>query len=160
MFLIPAGQIEIIGTPIVPPLKNSRIQRPIRAILGDNNIAFLGYNLDKTEVKKGETFSVSYYWKCLERVNKDYDIFVHLDGAVTILQDHKPIYGWYPTSKWQKGDILEEEYRITIPAATPPGEYKIYLGMCDPKTGERLEVFQDRRRMWARAAELGKIRVF
>jgi hypothetical protein len=48
--------------------------------------------------------------------------------------------GFYPTSRWEAGEIVRDQYDILISPEAPPGEYQIEVGMYLAETGERLEV--------------------
>ena len=47
--------------------------------------------------------------------------------------------GFYPTSRWEVGEIVRDRYDILISPEAPPGEYQIAVGMYLAETGERLE---------------------
>jgi hypothetical protein len=46
----------------------------------------------------------------------------------------------YPTTLWQQGEIIKDEWVWVVPADTPPGDYEIRMGIFDPLSGERLSV--------------------
>ena len=54
--------------------------------------------------------------------------------------DNPPLGGDYPTSAWDAGEVIADEYVIPVPAHALPGEYTIAVGMYDADTGERLPV--------------------
>ena len=106
----------------------------------DDKIIFLGHNLDKKELKTGDSFKITGFWKSIDKININYTVFVHfLDekNKVTFQQDHEPEYVVYPTSQWNIGEIIKEEYNINVPTVKE-GNYKIKIGLYDKKTGERL----------------------
>lgn len=110
----------------------------------NDKIAFLGYNLDRAEIPADQTFHITYFWKCLEEVNKDYTVFVHvtdLNDTTAFQHDHElPIN----TSLWKKGDIIMEEYDVRIPKNTEEGSYFIRLGLYSKKNGKRLKLVSGR----------------
>jgi hypothetical protein len=74
---------------------------------------------------------LSLYWRPLRAFEQDYTIFVHLRDAQnnTLLNaDHQPYNGLVPTTRWPGGDLIKETIRLDL-AQTPPGVYKIYVGM-------------------------------
>ncbi|MCK4928087.1 MAG: hypothetical protein KAS11_06435, partial [Candidatus Aenigmarchaeota archaeon] len=117
----------------------------------DNAIMFLGYDIDKTEVKRGETFHITYFWKSVEIVDSDYEAKVyitnerindynfvlHSTGRLAFRHDHE-----FPlnTSSWSFGDIIMEEYDVTVPSDMEDGTYNIGIGLEDAETGRMLEV--------------------
>ena len=129
---------------ITQNLTNVKIQNP-KVIIFDNKIAFLGYNIDNTKIKPGETFHIVYFWKGLNETDIDYTVFVHItdkDGMIAFQQDH---YLPNPTSQWKKGDIIMEEYDVVVPSSIKTGKYYIRIGLYDELgTKERLPIIDER----------------
>lgn len=72
-------------------LTNLTIQYPT-VFTFDNKIAFLGYDLDKTQVKAGNTLHVAYYWKALEKMDANYSVlveFTDINDTVKFNQNHE-----------------------------------------------------------------------
>ena len=53
-------------------------------------------------------------------------------------QDSWPRAGLYTTDHWVAGEVVAESYTITIPPETPPGRYRLMVGMYNPQSGARL----------------------
>ena len=73
-------------------------------------------------------------------------IFTHLlapDGHLVAGDDCEPGCGSYPTTRWQPGDVIVDEYQLQIPADAPPGEYTLEIGLYDWRTGNRLPMIGD-----------------
>ena len=42
-------------------------------------------------------------------------------GDITAQVDSQaPVYGWYPTSQWQTGEVVREDYGLTVPPGKSP----------------------------------------
>lgn len=84
---------------------------------------------------------MSYYWQALRPITEDLAVFVHFvrNGRYCFGQDHAPLHGHYPTSRWQTGE-LRERYQVRLPEELPAGEYEIRIGLYNPKTRSRLPV--------------------
>ena len=54
--------------------------------------------------------------------------------------DTRPGRGSYPTTQWQPGEIVIDEYHLTIPPAIPRGNYQIEIGMYTLETGARVRM--------------------
>ena len=54
--------------------------------------------------------------------------------------DAPPLQGFYPTTAWQPGEILNDTQRLTLPGDLKPGKYRIVAGLYDAKSGQRLSV--------------------
>ncbi|MCI0475020.1 MAG: hypothetical protein L0Y55_02125, partial [Anaerolineales bacterium] len=71
--------------------------------------------------------------------------FAHLIGAVNpatqspvwAQDDTQPGRGSFPTSRWQNGEVIVDEYRLNL-AALPRGQYQIEIGMYNLETGARV----------------------
>lgn len=95
-------------------------------------IEFLGYALSHSSIKAGEPFQIRYRWQALAPITTNYSIFVHFgdaSGRTWFQQDHAPCDGNCPTGQWRPGTPVEEEYLVTVPQGTPPGEYQILIGI-------------------------------
>jgi len=114
---------------------------PTDVIFGDQ-VQLLGYNLSKagigfkaTNVYEGTRFYITYYWRCLAEMGENYRIFVHIvdkDGVIVAQNDHDPVHGRYPTSRWKKGEIIRETYDFFVPLKVPKGTYTIRVGLSVP----------------------------
>ncbi len=126
----------------------------------DDKIALLGYDLSTHVITAGDHFTIRYFWKSLKSIDEDYAIFVHfvkqdqLSGFESITklkrllripltdmfqQDHQPLHGAYPTSRWLPNERIREEYDIMVPRELEPGTYGIWIGLWNPLTKERLQ---------------------
>jgi len=127
-----------------PTLTSLNIKHPQEAILGDK-VRLLGYNME-SGFRPGDGIHLTLFWQCLEDMDQDYTVFTHLiDEKQNIWgqKDNQPVDGFYPTSRWEVGEIVRDQYDIAIPAAIPPSEYTIEIGMYARDTMKRLEIFGD-----------------
>jgi hypothetical protein len=90
----------------------------------------------------GDTVRVGLNLKVLQQIDIDYMVFVHVedvDGRVERLNvDHAPLRGQRPTSKWQAGETLRDEFEIPIPPQMQVRGLNVLVGFWDPKTDARL----------------------
>ncbi len=110
------------------------------AQIGDA-IKLLGYDLDKTQARPGETVRLTVYWQALKTPAASYTVFAHLLDAGGVLrgqQDALPRGGALPTERWLPGEVVSDAYDIPVAADAPPGDYSFELGMYLPETGDRL----------------------
>ncbi len=123
-----------------PALTSLDIEHPQEAILGDK-VRLLGYNME-SGFRPGDGIHLTLFWQCLEKMDQDYTVFTHLiDEEQTIWgqKDNPPADGFYPTSQWEVGEIVRDQYDIAISPEAPPGEYQLEVGIYLSETGERLE---------------------
>ena len=64
----------------------------------EDNILFLGLDLPENEVKRGSVIKMTYYWRCIKKINKHLAVFVHLEGDQNdcLQDDHEGQFGIKP----------------------------------------------------------------
>jgi len=152
-------EITVRGRPrqfIIP-----QIQNPLEARLGQG-VQFLGHDVNSDETRAGGTLQLTLYWQALAEMDVSYTVFTHLLDAeerVWGQMDSVPLRGEAPTTSWVSGEVIADEYEITVDAGAPPGDYAIEVGMYDATTGRRLPVSIDGRLLQGDRLVLGQIRV-
>jgi hypothetical protein len=118
------------------------VRHPLEASLGDR-VMFLGYDLDTTSARAGDTLHLTLYWQALTQMDESYTVFTHLldkDDRIWGQRDNPPKSGTLPTCCWVKGEIIADEYHIPIQPNAPPDRYVIEVGMYQAETGQRLPI--------------------
>ena len=137
----PSGSSGALATP--PPLPTGLdISHPMLATLGDQ-VRFLGYDLSPESVRAGEALSFTLYWQALRPMDVSYSVFTHLLGPsdqVLGQMDGIPGGGANPTTQWQPGEVIADEYTFIVQAGAPPGEHPLEVGMYRLETATRLPV--------------------
>lgn len=136
------------------------VQYPMRADLG-GKVEFLGYDLDKSQVERGEKITLTLYWRALTEMEVNYHIFVHLlseEGEIGAQKDGFPAEGSRPTAGWVKGEVIRDDYQIAL-AEVLAGEYLLTTGIYNPTSGERLPVFVEGERVQGDRITLARLRV-
>jgi len=99
-------------------------------------IRLTGYELPTTAYSPGDTINLTIYYQALANIEKNYTTYVHLLGQVNPASgsplwgqiDREPCQGYYPTSRWQTGEIIANYAVLQISAEAPPGEYTLSTG--------------------------------
>jgi len=128
----------------------------------DGAVSLWGYDLTPLMAEPGDTVRVVLYWRAERQVEKDYTVFVHLvdeEGTIWGQQDNEPEGGFYHTSFWDVGETLTDQYEFAIDQTTPPGEYRLEIGMYVLGTGQRLPVVDERTQTADDKAVLGTVAV-
>jgi hypothetical protein len=106
---------------VTDPFWRERLPRPAEADFA-GLISLLAH-----EVLEGEDGSLSLvlYWRCMERMENDYTVFVHLldaEGNIMAQGDSPPVQGHYPTTMWAVGEMVRDEHPLVGPpeAGTRP----------------------------------------
>lgn len=110
--------------------------------LGDG-IALLGYDAQPATLNAGDVLYVQLYWLIDTPPTADWTIFVHLleettsaadDSNDSMLlrvagHDSRPGAGSLPTTHWQAGWQILDEYQVPLPPELPAGEYIVAVGL-------------------------------
>jgi len=121
----------------------SLMQHPLEVNL-ENKLKLIGYDLDSTNIKRGNALLLTLYWQGFERLQEDYKVFVHLEtDRIWGQEDHVPACGTRPTTTWVPGEVVADRYSLLIDPHTPAGRYPILAGMYEPSTGRRMKIFDE-----------------
>lgn len=107
-------------------------------------IELVGYDLNAGQVQSGGSIQLTLYWHALTRPAGRYKIFTHLVDATDQLRgqrDLEPGDGTLPTNGWAAGEYVTTTLTIPIAADAPRGRYVLRLGLYDPVSGARVDVF-------------------
>jgi hypothetical protein len=124
------------------------IPHPVEYTLGAA-VRLVGYDLLQERLVPGETFPVTLFWSSAGLIEQDYKVFVHLVGAEfnpdlgNLLWgqvDRLPLEGVVPMTAWEPGVVVPDTYELPVDPDTPPGAYRLVVGMYDGLSGARLPV--------------------
>ena len=108
------------------------------------SMELLSDQLEPARASAGDKVLVRLRWRSAVAMKQAYKVFVHvLDPAgehVVAQRDAEPQGGQAPTPGWVVGEVVDDEYVITLPAGLPGGEYPIEVGVYDARSGERLKL--------------------
>jgi hypothetical protein len=108
-------------------------------------IMLLGYDLPKGKAHPGDMITMTAYWKAIDDLGINYQVFVHLldDNNNLVAQSDKLNPGDFPTKLWVDDKYVRDNHTIQLPSSLPPGEYKWSLGLWEAKEGWRLPLLDD-----------------
>ncbi len=116
---------------------------PAAARFGDG-IRLTGFSVgDRPEYGPGDVIPLRLVWVAEGRVERPYKVFAHLvDGEEFIWgqRDSEPVGGSRPFTAFGPGQSVTDTLGIPVLPGTPPGLYRIKVGLYDPATGRRLPV--------------------
>jgi hypothetical protein len=133
------GQVQVVGRTRdfeVPPMRY-QLQADFAG-----QVTLLGYDLDLSPVGAGESARLTLYWQAQREVETAYNVFVHLlneSQNIVIQVDQEPRRGEAPTTGWLTGEVVTDEFEITVPEEMATVR-SIAVGLYDPSTGERVPV--------------------
>ena len=105
----------------------------------------LGYDLPAVEVEAGQPLPLTLYWHATAPVPHNYQVFVHLSNPATTLwgQSDKLNPGDFPSTRWPLDRFVWDDHRLQVLPGTPPGEYRLSVGLYDLSSGQRAPIFDD-----------------
>ncbi|MBC7251385.1 MAG: glycosyltransferase family 39 protein [Anaerolineae bacterium] len=102
----------------------------------------LGYELETNEVRPGEPLRFTLYWQCLDTMDRDWSVFLHLldeNELIVAQRDRYPGQGLLATRLLTPGRTFADRYVLPIPAtAYAPSDTTLEMGLFDVHTNERL----------------------
>lgn len=111
------------------------------------DIELVGYHLLEQAdiIHPGDVLCLSLIWEAADTPREDYTVFVQLldeQGRLQAQLDRCPADGFRPTSSWQAGERIRDNYGLQIPPDLLPGRYQLIAGMYLLATMERLPVME------------------
>lgn len=78
---------------------------------------------------------LALYWQANQPLSEDYTISVRplvggqllMAGDKALIQDHQPVWGLYPTSRWRAGEMVRDVYALALPAGTRPDAVQVVV---------------------------------
>jgi 4-amino-4-deoxy-L-arabinose transferase-like glycosyltransferase len=116
-----------------------------------SGIELCGHALSSDELRPGDVLTVTLFWERDGSVAEDYTVFVHLvdeENHMSGQHDGPPLMGAYPTSRWTKGLLLPDPHALVISPETPPGKYRLLVGMYHWPSLERLPAYRPDGERW------------
>lgn len=108
-------------------------------------IALIGYTARRQTAVPGDIIPLELYWKALNRLDINFQVFVHVlaaDGTL-ITQSDKLHPGEFPTRRWSLDAYVRDEHYLALPPDLPPGEYRVTTGLWVQSEGWRLPLLVD-----------------
>ncbi len=104
----------------------------LREIRFGDELTFLGYGFPSSDLTRGGTLLRPFVsWRGDKAIRESYWMRIRLVdtwGHVWAERDGAPQDGMYPTTRWQAGKSVGDQYVLTLPPTMPAGDYQITLG--------------------------------
>lgn len=105
-------------------------------------LTLTGYALNASAYAPGDIAQVTLFWQATAPVPTRYKVFVHLSPAFDVpplaQHDGEPAGGSRPTDTWPVGEVIADNHGLLIPPDTPPGTYRLLVGVYGLFDGTRL----------------------
>jgi hypothetical protein len=137
-FSVPGNELKRVPPSAVPA-----------GIRFENRLELAGMSFggdgSRITVKSGTGLSMSYFWKCPLEVNlTKWVAFVHFKNAAgkVIFQDDHMLFDNLPPDDLlhqEPREIFSETRQVAVPGTVPPGDYQVWVGMVERRSGQRIK---------------------
>lgn len=123
---------EIIEVGTEPPISEQELATD-RFVDLENKVAVKAIEFGWLTSNK---LQLTTYWEALADLEMDYSVAVHLvskdppEGQKDIISQadsQHPVGGWYPTSRWEAGEIIRDVYVIEVPEGSDPQALRLSM---------------------------------
>ncbi|RME41785.1 MAG: hypothetical protein D6796_15380 [Caldilineae bacterium] len=139
MFSLPPDGDDVRVT--LPAMFPPSVIVPHPLSLATDDLQLLGYNLSPGAAAPGARGWLTLYWRAVQNAPRDYVIAVQLldhNGQEAAYWLGRPVYSGSPTDTWVQGQIVQDPWELSLPAAVPPGNYRLELALYDAATAEMI----------------------
>ncbi len=126
-------QITVTRPETPPAVEDLDMQRQV-AVEYENGMTLLGYSSERDYLPAGDFYRLALFWMADARLAQGYSVSVRLldsEGNVALSRTSEPSAGRYPTTAWEKGEIVRDNHAIRVPKDLPQGQYRLQLAVCD-----------------------------
>jgi hypothetical protein len=96
----------------------------------EDELVLSGYRLDRRQGQPEESLTLTLYWRGLRQMQNNYTISAQVLGPenrIYAQQDSWPLDGSFPTTAWIPGELVQDQYQLTLADDTPPGVYDVQI---------------------------------
>lgn len=129
---IPIDWLRVGPEPAAPAIRTD--------VKWENGVVLQGYDAIPSSLSAGQQVPLRLLWTTTDSIDTDYKVFVHLvgpNGDIVAQDDNAPMAGFYPTSRWTSGDLIEDHHTVHVPEPLTAGTYTLRIGLYRADTGER-----------------------
>jgi len=106
----------------------------------ENKIKLTHYGLGSNQLIPGNILQLGLVWQTTEAISKNYTIFMQILDRANHLVGQRDAPPQLPSSAWGVNQALTDTHGIFIEPGTPPGQYRLIVGLYDSQTGQRLSL--------------------
>ncbi len=99
--------------------------------------------IDSQRQVLNDTLALTLTWRAKANALPRATVFVHVIDAQgkLVAQIDSPMRGGaYPSEVWSEGEVVRDGLTVRGLAALPSGDYRVFVGVYDPQTGQRWAV--------------------
>ncbi|OQY48499.1 MAG: hypothetical protein B6242_02200 [Anaerolineaceae bacterium 4572_78] len=103
-------------------------------------ISLINYTISPDELSIGNILQVGLTWQTDDNITENYTVFIQLLNNANQLIGQRDALPLTPTQQWQPHQLYPDRHGIYIEPGTPPGDYRLIMGLYSVATGNRLPV--------------------
>jgi hypothetical protein len=107
--------------------------------LGEH-IRLTGYALAAPEIAPGDILQVALQWQTTQTLADNYTVFAQILDVNNYLVGQRDAPPLIPGPNWPVNEPVADAHGIFIEPGTPPGQYRLIVGLYNSATGQRLPV--------------------
>ncbi|MCC7353688.1 MAG: glycosyltransferase family 39 protein [Anaerolineae bacterium] len=154
--------VRVRHYPTIPPSQEPRF-RPEPPIAQESYVNF-GGALALVGFSQEANGGLTLYWQALRPLTEDFKVTLSLVDEAGLVwgraADRRPAAYGYPTFRWRPGETIPGRYEA-IPAdpGTPPGDYRLEIGVYEETTARALDVLDAAGAPQGQRAKVGLLRL-
>ncbi len=122
------GRLAVVRPKAFPPADELTMRYALEQKMGDE-ITLLGHDFEGGEIQGGEILAPVLYWRAETDVKGDYTVALRfLDGSGQVWAE-KLNSPRYPTTAWQKGEIVRDRQEMVVSGRLPGGDYQLTVAL-------------------------------
>ncbi len=124
----PLDQIVLAEAPFLPHRLDAKFGEALEP-LGWLTVDTSGRTTEG--IRSGRTYRLRIYYRVAQKLEGSYCTFIHIENTPTRFSvEHKEAeWARYPMRWWRKGDVIADEFNVSLPAHFRAGKYPLYLGL-------------------------------
>jgi len=107
----------------------------IQPVVFDERIALVGAKVQPETLHPGDKIFVTLYWQAINPIPYNASVTIHVYGqnfSDVAQLDAYPGWGAFPTSFWQPGKVIQDQYFMQLSGGTPtPTKLVVSVGLYD-----------------------------
>jgi hypothetical protein len=92
-----------------------------------DGLDLVGWSVPAT-VPRGSTFDMTLYFRVMNTMTGDWEIFVHGDAPNAKHRIHADHFPLVPTTLWQKGQLIRDRVTVRVPSDYDADAFTVWLG--------------------------------
>lgn len=136
---VSSQELEAVRRRVASRTAPTNIQNPLNFTFGDNKVQLLGYEINQTELRPGQSVTVTFFWKCNTALGDGWRLFTHLDdinGPRTNQDNVGDVRRAYQPERWRAGEFVRDTQTFELPQEWDSPTVRIHVGFW--KDAERL----------------------